>query len=269
MKINTLRTVAAISVLFAVPALADDARVTAYQSQLRGVRVTHIASETAKLVVAEKSDVRAAAAADAVTAAISLRAPSAPLVVGSVAKALPETAAIAAATAVKLQPKMAGQFAKAAVSAAPSEIGSIVGAMCKAQPVSFYAIGVSASEGAPKASDKVLPAITAAVPALKPLVARAQADFAAAKRTASLALVLKHTEDLLAAYARDAKETPEAMLAKETDTTMATRLASSAVTGPPPVLLPPFVPGGGAPGEYTPAGTTQVSPGSRANYAAP
>src|SRR2546423_5458485 len=146
MNTYTQQTLVAMAALLAVPAFADDARVTAYQSQLRGVRVTHVASETAKLVAAEKSEVRVAAAADAVTAAISLSAPSAPLVVGFVAKSSPDAAASAAAAAVKLQPKMAGLLSKAAVSAAPSEIEAIVTAMCKAEPMSFYAIGVSAAE---------------------------------------------------------------------------------------------------------------------------
>jgi len=268
MKSITLLSLVVITVVCTAPALADDARVAAYQSQLRTVRVTHVATETAKLVAAQKSEVRVAAAADAVTAAISLHAPSAPLVVGSVAKSSPEAAAIAAATAVKLQPKSAGVFSRAAVSAAPSEIADIVTAMCKAQPTAFYSIGVAAAEAAPKSSDKVLPAITAALPALKPLIARAQQNFSAANRSASLALVLKHTEDLLASYSREANVTPEAMLAKETETTMATKLASSAA-GPAPVLLPPFVPGGGAPGEINAGTTPTVSPGSRINYTPP
>lgn len=265
MKINVLRIVAVASAFLATSVLADQARVTAYQAQLRDVRVTQLAGETARLVAAEKSDARAAAAADAITAAISLHSPSTPFVVGSVSKSSPETAASAAATAVKLQPKMAGAISKAAVSAAPSEIESIVGAMCKAQPAAFYAIGISAAAAAPKMTDKIMPAMTASVPMLKPLFARSKADFAAAKRAASLALVLKHADDLLMAMSRDASQSPETMLAKETETTMATRVASSAV-GPAPVLLPPFVTGGPPPTEQSLG--TEVAPGGR-TYSAP
>ena len=266
MKPNSFQAALVCSALLALPALADDARVATYKTQLRGVRVTEVARETARLVAAEKSEARAAAAADAVTAAVSISAPSAPLVVGSVAKTSPETAATAAGTAVKLQPKLAGAISKAAVSAAPSEITAIVGAMCQAQPTAFYAIGIGAAQAAPKSSDKILPAITAAVPALKPLVARSQADFVAAKRPASLALVLKHTEDLLAALSRDTKETSESLLAGQTSAGMSTKLASSAVSAP--VQLPPFVPGGGTPGEITPAGT-DVVPASGRVYSTP
>lgn len=266
MKTKSFLTILTCSVLLALPTLADDARIAAYKSQLRGVRVTEVARETARLVAAEKSEVRVAAAADAVTAAVSLSAPSAPLVVGSVAKSSPETAATASGTAVKLQPKLAGVISKAAVSAAPSEVAAIVGAMCQAQPTAFYAIGVNAAAAAPKSSDKILPAITAALPALQPLVARSQADFVAAKRSASLALVLKHAEDMLAAISRDSKETPEALLTGQTSASMATKLASSAVTAP--ILLPPFVPGGGTPGEIVPAGT-DVVPASGRVYSTP
>ena len=266
MKSNTLLTVIFFSALFAVTTRADEARVTAYQAQLRTVRVPQLARETARLVAAEKAGARVAAAADAVTAAVTVSAPATPLVVGSVAKSSPETAATAAATAVKLQPKMASAITKAAVSAAPSEMEAIVRAMCQASPASFEKIGVAASQATSSTSGKIIPAITTAVPALQPLVARSQADFAAAKRTASLALVLKHTDDLLAAVARHSKVTPESLLAQETSTTMSTKLTASAAVVP--VQLPPFVPGGGTPGEIGPAQTVEIAPTGR-NYSAP
>jgi hypothetical protein len=254
---KTSTTLLALSAVLALPVFADEARVAGYTSQLRAVRVTEIARETAKLV-ADKAD-----ASDAVTAAVTVNGPAAPLVVGAVAKSSPASAAAASAAAVKLQPKLAGSIAKAAVSAAPSEIESIVSVMCKAQPASFYAIGVSAAQAAPKSGGKVLPAVTAALPALKPLVVRSQAEFAAAKRSASLALVLKHTEDMVAALARDSKQSPEAILAQG-DVAVETQYASLAKAAP--VQLPPFVPGGGPPTE-APAGT-EVPPSGRV-YSAP
>lgn len=266
MKSNTLLTIVSLSALLAVTSRADEARVTAYQTQLRPMRVTQLARETARLVAAEKTGVRVAAAADAVTAALSVSAPSAPLVVGSVAKSSPETAASAAAAAVKLQPKMAAAIAKAAVSAAPAEVEAIVRAMCQASPTSFDQVGVAASQAASSASSKIIPAITTVVPALQPLVARSQADFAAAKRTASLALVLKHTDDLLNALARHSKVSAETLLAQETATTMSTKLTASAAVVP--VQLPPFVPGGGTPGEIVVGGTAEIPPTGR-NYSAP
>ena len=172
---------------------------------------------------------------------------SAPLIVGAVAKAASQSAAVSGSAAIALQPKLAGPIAKAAVSASPAEAAAIVSAMCRARPASFYVIGVSAAEAAPKSSDRILGAITETVPGLKPVIKRAQAKFASAKRTASLALLLKHADDLVAALARDTHETAEALLAKE-DVVISTmlasavsvKLASAALDIPPPVQGPPF-----------------------------
>lgn len=265
MKIRTLESFVAVSAILAVTAVADDARIAAYKSQLGPVRVTQLPTETARLVAAEKTDSRAAAA-DAVTAAVSLKSASAPLVVGSVAKSSPQAAATAAAAAVKLQPKVAAAITRAAVSAAPSEMDAIVSALCKARPTAFYVVGVSAAQAAPKSADRVLPAITTAIPSLKPLVDRARADFAKSHRTASLAMLLKHTDNLLAALATDLNKSPEAVLAGELDSTATTRLASLAVM--PPVQNPPFVGGGGTPTEITPTDTTETPPTGRV-YSAP
>lgn len=248
----------------AIPALADEARVSVYTTKLRSVRATEVAREAAKLVTAEKSDARVSAAADAVTAAVTVNSPSAPVVVGNISKAAPETAATAAATAVKAQPKLAAAITKGAVSAAPGELPAIITAMCKAQPSSFYSIGVAAAQAAPKSGDKVLTAVTAALPSLKPLVERSQADFAAAKRPASIALILKHAQDMLAAISRDSKQDADELLALD-GAIMKTKLASLAATPPPPVQQPPFVGGGGTPGEITTAGTStaEAPPGGR------
>ena len=258
MKTSTT-LLALTAVLAALPVFADEARVAGYTAQLRAVRVTELARETAKLV-ADKAD-----ASDAVTAAVTISGPSAPLVVGAVAKASPASAAAAAAAAVKLQPTLAGRITTAAVSAAPAEVDAIVRAMCQAQPVQFYTIGVRAAQAAPKASPKILPAVTASIPALKPLIARSQAEFAAAKRAASLALVLKHTEDMVLALARKSQTTPEAVLAQG-DTVVETQYAALAKAAP--VQLPPFVPGGGTPGEINAGDTAEVPPSGRV-YSAP
>jgi hypothetical protein len=254
---KTSTTLLALSAVLALPVFADEARVVGYTSQLRTVRVTEIARETAKLV-ADKAD-----ASDAVTAAITVNGPSAPLVVGAVAKSSPSAAAAASAAAVKLQPKLAGLIAKAAVSAAPAELETIVVAMCKALPPSYYAVVINAAQAAPKSGDKALAASITALPGLKPLVDRSQAEFAAAKRAANLSEVMKHTQDMLAALAFSTKESPEALLTQAAPV-VAVKYASLAKAAP--VQLPPFVPGGGPPTEV-PAGT-EVSPGGRV-YSAP
>jgi len=251
-----------LAALLALPAVADEARVKTYKSQLQAVRPAELPRETARLVSDAKAD-----AGDAVKAAVSVNAASAPLVVGSVAKSSPSSAAAAAAAAISLQPKLSGAISKAAVSAAPVEISSIVTASCKARPVAFYSVGVAAAEAAPRSSDKIIPAITAAVPALKPLIDRAEKDFKQANRTASLALVLKHTENILAALSNSEKVSPETLLAGNTESTVAVKLASLAGGPPPPQQRPPFVPGG-VPGEV-PAGNTPEIPPTARNYSAP
>ena len=254
---KTSTTLLALTAVLALPAFADEARVASYTTQLRAVRVTEIARETAQLVTA-KAD-----AADAVTAAVTVNGSSAPLVVGAVAKASPASAAAAAAAAVKLQPKLAGPIAKAAVSAAPAEIETIVAAMCRTLPPSYYSIVINAAQAAPKSADKALSASTKALPGLKPLVERSQAEFAAAKRAATLSEVMKHTQDMLAALSRSTKESPESLLTQAAPV-VETKYASLVKAAP--VQLPPFVPGGGPPTE-APAGT-EVSPGGRV-YSAP
>jgi hypothetical protein len=256
-----------ISALLAVPALADNARIDTYKTQLRGVRPAELPRETARLVFTANAD-----AADAVTAAISLSGASPQLIVGSVAKSSPKSAAAAAAAAIAaqsklssdpaMQPKLTVAITKAAVSAAPSEISDIITEACKVRPVAFYTIGVSAAEAAPGSTDKVIPAIISGAPALKPVIERAQADFKSANRSASLALILKHADNLLAAVSRDQNLSPEALLAKETDTTLSAKLVALGASAPPPVLGPPFV-GGSRPGEIPIGGTVQIAPTNR------
>jgi len=259
MKTGTLLALTTTTLL-AASALADQARVDTYQSQLRAVRPAELPGETARLV-ANKGD-----AADAVTAAVSLNGPSAALVVGSVAKSNPQSAAAAAATAVKLQPRLITPIVTAAVKASPGEVTAIVSESCRARPASFYNVGVAAALAAPKASDKVVPAVTAGVPSLKPVVAQARKDFKAANRTASIALLLKHTENLVAAMAKKDNLSVEAFLARSTEDGMTVKVASLA-TGPSFVQLPPFVPGG-TPGEIRTGGTSEVDPNDR-DYSSP
>ena len=272
MKTETLRSIL-VSALLAVPALADNARIETYKDQLRGVRPPELPTETARLVAQQQAN-----AADAVSAAISLSGASPQLIVGSVAKASPKSAAAAAATAIanepkltsnlQTQPKLTVAITRAAVSAAPSEIFDIVAASCQARPASFYTIGVAAAEAAPRATDKVIPAITSGVPALKPVIRRAQSDFKSANRSASLALVLKHAENLLSTIAHDQNLSTEALLAQETEISLAQKLVAKADTlPPPPVQRPPFV-SGPTIGEIRPPDTTEVPPSGR-NYSSP
>ena len=272
MKTETLCGIL-VSALLGIPALADNARVETYKGELRDVRPPELPTETARLVAQQHAD-----AADAVSAAISLRGASPQLIVGSVAKASPKSAAAAAATAIanepkltsnpQTQPKLTVAITKAAISAAPSEVFDIVAESCKARPASFYTIGVAAAEAAPRATDKVIPAIISGVPALKPIIQRAQADFKAANRSASLALVLKHAENLLSTIAHDQNLSPEALLAQESETSLAQKLVAKADTlPPPPVQRPPFV-SGPTTGEIRPVDTTEVPPSGR-NYSSP
>ncbi len=249
--------VVTVSSLLALPVLAENAQVQTFKTQLSGVRSAELPHATARLVATTEGG-----AADAVTAAVTINGASAPLVVGAVSKATPGAAGPAAGAAVKLQPKLAGTITKAAVSAAPQEISAVVTASCQASPLSFYSIGMSAVSAAPKSTDPVLAAITKALPTLKPLVQRAQADYAKSGRTASFAMLLKHTENLLSAVSKNLHTTPELLLVQGTEASMTTTLASSAFVLPPPVQSGPSAPGG-APTEIVAADTAEVGPGGR------
>ena len=265
MKTATFRGVL-VSALLAVPALADTARIDQYKAELRGVRPPELPRETARLISSANAD-----AADAVTAALSLSGASPQLVVGSVAKASPKSAAPAAAAAIgaqstrssdaAMQPRLTLAIVKAAVLAAPEEISSIVAESCKVRPASFYTIGVSAAEAAPRSTDKVIPAIISGAPVLKPVIERAQKDFKGANRSASLALILKHAENILAAVSREQNLSPEALLAKETEITISAKVATLAA-GPSPFQGPPFV-SGGTPSEVPLNLTTNLAPTNR------
>lgn len=256
-------SLAALATMLTLPTLADESRINDLKSQFSKLRVTELPRAAAQAVQSEPG-----AASDVVAAAVGVNGASAPLIVGSVAKATPQSAAASSSAAVALQPKLAGPIAKAAVSASPSDATAIVSAMCKARPTAFYAIGVSAGEAAPKSADKILLGITEGAPGSKPLVARAQADFAKAKRTATLALLLKHTESYVTALSGKLNQSPEVLLAGN-GAVVSAGLASAAFDIPPPVQGPPFVPGGGTPGEITPIpGTVEVPPTGR-NYSAP
>jgi hypothetical protein len=126
-------------------------------------------------------------------------------------------------------------------------------------------VGVTAAEVAPNSSKEIVDAIVSAVPSLKPLVARANADFAAAKRPASVALLLKHTDTLLQGLSRSMEMPADAILAQEFTPEMTTKLAGlSAVV---PILGPPYAPGGGGP-ELTTANTGAGNPNVR-QYSTP
>jgi hypothetical protein len=177
--------------LLALPLLADEARIEGYKTQLRTVRPPELAREAARLASGANADV-----ADVVTAASSINSPATHLVVGSVAKASPKSAGAAAAAAVASQPKLTSAIVKAAVSAAPAQLSAIVSESCKARPSLFYTLPAAVT--ASPSSDRIIPAVIEGVPALKPVIERAQKDFKRANRSASLALVLGTRE-----YSRD------------------------------------------------------------------
>jgi hypothetical protein len=256
-----------VSALLAVPALADSARIEQYKAELRGIRPPELPGETARLISSANAD-----AADAVTAALSLSGASPQLIVGAVAKASPKSAAAAAAAAIaaqsklstdpSMQPRLTLAITKAAVIAAPTEFSAIVAESCKARPVAFYTIGVSAAEAAPRSSEKVIPAIGSGVPTLKPLLERAERDFKTANRSASVALILKHAENLLASISREQNISPDALLAKETEASISVKVATLAA-GPTPFQGPPFVNSPAGAAEVPLTVTTNIAPTNR------
>ena len=188
MKFRNLKiAIGALATLASVSALADQSQVDTYSTQLSQVRAAELPREAASLVTSAKVENQDSVAADVIRAALRVNPASVPVIVGSVARSTPKAAAVAASTAASTQPKSIGAITRAAVGAAPKELVPIVSALCKAQPSSFYTVGVTAAEVAPNSSKEIVDAIVAGIPSLKPLVDRANADFAAAKRPASLA----------------------------------------------------------------------------------
>jgi hypothetical protein len=164
---------------------------------------------------------------------------------------------------------MAAQITKAAVSGAPAEAQSIVAALCKTRPASFYSVGAAAAEVAPKAGNEILAGISSSAPMLGTLIAQAKKDLRADQRAVSVATVLKRANSLLETLAASTRTTSDAVLAREATPELTAKLASTALSmPPPPVIGPPYTPAGPPPNEIPVTDTFEAPPVGR-DYSTP
>lgn len=266
MKRRTLKTFCALTAIaITLPVFADQAQVDRFKQQFKGVRAPELPGRAAQAVAGAHGNT--AIVVDVVSAAISVKRASAPAVVSAIARSTPAAASTAAATAAGADAKLVASVTRAAVSGAPAELEAIVSAVTKARPNAFMAIGSAAAEAAPKSDEAILKTISSAAPALKSVIARATTD-ATAKHTTSTTWILKRADALLRSVAKSMHTTPEVLLAGEVTSEMNTKLASiSAVLPAPPVVGPPYTPGGGSPGEITISDTGEAPTGR--DYSAP
>jgi hypothetical protein len=103
-----------------------------------------------------------------VQAALEINPAAVTLVVGAIARVVPDMAAVAAAAAAAKQPGEAEVISRAATSVAPAMAGSIVGALCKAAPESYESVAIIASQQPPGEEREILRSVAAAQPALGP-----------------------------------------------------------------------------------------------------
>jgi hypothetical protein len=131
------------------------------------------AAQVKQTIIAERQVVTVAI----VEAAVEINPAAAPLVVGAIAREVPEMAAVAAATAAAKQPAQSGAICKAAVSVTPALGANIVCAMCKAVPECYPTVAVSAAEVTPAATKEILRSVGTARPLLAPQLAREIANY--------------------------------------------------------------------------------------------
>lgn len=153
-----------------------------------------------------------------VRAAVGLRPASAPAVVASISREVPDMASIAAYDAADVQPNQAIAIATAASAAAPTQAGKIVNHVCLIVPSEYRNIALAVAKVAPDAGREILNAVAETTPRLKPGI-----DIALAKRSGNF--------DLL---------TLAATLDWAQDTNRVARAGSPPFTPPGPVpLIPP------------------------------
>jgi hypothetical protein len=157
--------------LFVVPVLAEGPfgidEVTAH---LKGVPAAELPAKAAELVQDSKPLHRSAMATNVVKAAVRINPAAAPLIIGAVARAMPETAAVAAQAAAVDQPVEIEEVTRAAVAVVPARAGQIVLAVCRASPDEYRRIAITAARVAPAAARDILNAVCVVRPELKPYI---------------------------------------------------------------------------------------------------
>ena len=171
-EITTMKIIGTIAValcLVGFNSLAKDATsADSVKATLSAAPAPELPALAAKLVQDAPVRDREATTISVVKIAVGLNPAAAPLIVGAIARAVPEMAAVAAGTASTAQPKQAAAIAKAAAKSAPARAGKIVAAVCGAVPQEYAGVAVAVSEAAPTSGKDILTAVGGAVPSLKP-----------------------------------------------------------------------------------------------------
>jgi hypothetical protein len=171
---NIILGVAVFSMTFIASAGASENSTTnPFFVVLQATPSAELAAKAADLVLKATPKQRTETTINVVKAAVPLNPASTPIIVGSIATAVPEMAAIAARTAVGVVPENAVAIARAAAAAAPSQAKEIVAAVCKICPGSYQKIVEAVAEVVPDANKEILSGLTQALPQLKSAVEQA------------------------------------------------------------------------------------------------
>jgi hypothetical protein len=165
---KTIGTIALALCLVGFSSLAKETpSVDSLKATLSAAPAPELPVMAAKLVKDASARDREAITVNVVKAAVGINPAAAPVIVGAIARAVPEMAAVAAGTAAAEQPKQAAAIAYAAGKAAPARAGRIVTAVCGAVPQEYPSIAIAVSEAAPTSGKEILRSVGAAVPSLK------------------------------------------------------------------------------------------------------
>jgi hypothetical protein len=156
--------------------------------RLKGVPAAEMPFEAGLLVRQAPAKEMVATTIGVVQAAVEVNPSALPLVVGAIAKSMPDMASVAAGTASSLQPKQVSAITRAATAAAPLQAGKIVQAVCRELPLQYRAVALAASEGAPSANVEILAAVATAIPSLQPSITREVAAYSGAVPSVTVVL---------------------------------------------------------------------------------
>jgi hypothetical protein len=189
---NALRVALTISVWLHGCIVAANAApdLEAIRARLRSVPAPELPITAAKIIQQSSAADREATTLSVVRAAVDLNPAAAPLLVGAVARALPEMVALAAATAAAKQPAQAEAITTTAVTIAPGNLGQIVKSMSAAVPNEFRDIALAAEQAAPNSRQEIIQSIGSSLPQLKPYLDREVMLYG--RTGAPISLVLDH-----------------------------------------------------------------------------
>jgi hypothetical protein len=217
---------------------------------LKSTPPAELPAKAGQLVKSAKAQDRESTTIAVVKAAVELSPTAAHLVVGAIAKAVPDMAPVAAATAAALQPaKQASLITRSAVAAAPTQAGAVVEAVCREVPSEYASIARAAAQVAPASGKEIITAVGLALPALKPTIDQALTVYGGS--APSTAVVMDRVTQIASPMV--------VMREPVTPTTLPPR---------PPTIGPPYQPLTQTPTNVPPNTIIEVPPGGR-DYSPP